>query len=460
MSGTSSNDDNDVLISRYLDGALDASELAAFNRRIVSDPSFAARLYKIAHLHGSLRELGTVGTENLYGGSAAPADGIDIPLPIQLPTPGASEISRPRGKKNVASALLVAALFLIATVGVLYVVWPKNAATLAFLKQGRNVWIVRDGNQIPFTGEMELHAGDSIRTANNGSATLVFSNAGVKVDLEGDAHLALPQAAPTDTLRIELENGVLTTSQEGPAAAKPFSITTPTADVNLQNTQLTIAASPTETRLDVHAGSVQLARKSDGKSVAVAGGQYAIAGSAVEMAALPFATPAREKEEPEVAVVPRTVEEPKKKEEPLKPWEMNITGFRVVSAETGEPIPDLSPLFYGSVIEKRKLQKGFTVEAITSPEQVGSIVFELNGRQRVFVANKPPYAVTNAKGQGFENLDLSPGMYNLRATPYTKPDGKGKPGPYMVVRFQVVRQKGNNNNNKPQFPPPIPPPKQ
>lgn len=451
-----SHDDNDVLISRYLDGVLDVGELAAFNRRIVNDPSFAARLYKIAHLHGSLRELGTVGTENLYGGSAAPSDGLNIPLPIALPTPGASEVSRPRGKRSVASALLVAALFLIATVGVLYVVWPKNAATLAFLKQGRNVWIVRDGNQIPVTGEMELHVGDSVRTANNGSATLVFSSANLKLELEGDAHLALPEDAGKigQPQHIELENGVLTASQEGPAPTKPFAITTPTADVNLQNTQLTIAASPTETRLDVHAGAVQLARKSDGKTVAVTGGQYAIAGSAVEMAALPFATPAREKEEPEVAVTPRVEET--KKEEPLKPWEMNITGFRVLNAETGEAIPDLTPLFYGSVIEKKKFPKGFTVEAITSPEKVGSIVFELNGRQRVCVANTPPYTVSTAKGKGFENIDLSPGMYNLRATPFTKPDGKGKPGPYMVVRFQVIRQKGL----KPQGPPEIPPPKQ
>jgi len=459
VSGTSSNDDNDVLISRYLDGALDASELAAFNRRIVNDPAFAARLYKVAHLHGSLRELGTVGTENLYGGSAAPADGIDVPLSVPLPTPGASEIQRPRGQRSIASAALVAAMFLIATIGVLYVVWPKNAATLAILKQGRNVWIERDGNQIPVTGETEIHAGDSIRTANNGSATLVFNNSNLKVDLEGESHLALPDvSAKPDTLDLALEKGVLSAAMEGAKPAQPIVISTPTGEVALQNTQLTIAASPTETRLDVHSGAVQLSRKSDGKSVAIAGGQYAIAGNAVEMAALPFATPAREKEEPEVAVAvaPRNVEEPKKKEEPLKPWEMNITGFRVVDAETGEPIPDLTPLFYGSVLEKKKLPKGFTVEALTSPEQVGSIVFELNGRQRVFVANKPPYTISAIKDKGFENLDLSPGMYNLRATPYTKPDGKGKPGPYMVVRFQVVRQKGQ----KPQGPPGIPPPKQ
>jgi ferric-dicitrate binding protein FerR (iron transport regulator) len=455
----------DVAISRYLDGALDAGELADFNRRLASDTSFAQRLYHVAHLHGALRELGTATTpESLFGATRAPNDGLE--LPISLPTPGASVRHRERGVRRSGNALLVAALFAAVCLAVLWTVWPKNAVPFAVLKQARSVWVLRDGNSIPASADMELLPGDSLRTANNGAATLYFENGQMKVELEGDAHLGLPKkSTPIAPRRLELDRGVLTMQVDPGAKIGEVVVATPRADVNARTTNVTVAASDADTRVDVHAGDAEFTRKSDGKDLTISTGQYAIAGESVEMAALPFAQAAKEKEpetpavEPAAAERPETVERPaiangknpgRKNEtldETLNPWELNITGFHVVNAKTGERVPEMSPLFYGTVIEKRAFPQGFTIQAATSPEKIGSIVFALNGN-RIFVANEPPYAVTAAKNEGFEPWKLPPGVYNLRATPFTKPNGQGKPGPHMIARFRIVPQKGNPNNKQ------------
>jgi roadblock/LC7 domain-containing protein len=66
------------------------------------------------------------------------------------------------------------------------------------------------------------------------------------------------------------------------------------------------------------------------------------------------------------------------------------------------------------------------IQAITYPELVGSVVFDLNGVQTI--DNQAPYTIS-----------LPPiGTYTLNATPYSQADGLGNAGLGFTVTFEVV----------------------
>src|SRR5690606_11429802 len=80
------------------------------------------------------------------------------------------------------------------------------------------------------------------------------------------------------------------------------------------------------------------------------------------------------------------------------------------------------------------------IRANTSPESVGSVVFELDGK-KFRTENVSPYALAGDNPPGNYH-DWTPplGEHILKATPYTEKNGGGETGPSLTIRFTVVEE--------------------
>jgi hypothetical protein len=96
---------------------------------------------------------------------------------------------------------------------------------------------------------------------------------GTRVDLETGSLLKL-----VDERRAELRRGRLSARVAPRPGETPRIFPTPHAEAVVLGTTLRLAVEPGSTRLEVEAGRVRLKRLSDGRSVDVAAGQFAVAG--------------------------------------------------------------------------------------------------------------------------------------------------------------------------------------
>lgn len=113
-----------------------------------------------------------------------------------------------------------------------------------------------------------------------------------------------------------------------------------------------------------------------------------------------------------------------------------IAALRLVNTVTDK---DLIELKDGAVIDLSNVNAQFvTIRADTIPPQVGSVRFELNGRV-VRVENAPPYALEGDTPPGdYLAARLNPGVYTLRAVPFTLPGAQGVEGQALEITFELV----------------------
>jgi hypothetical protein len=105
-----------------------------------------------------------------------------------------------------------------------------------------------------------------------------------------------------------------------------------------------------------------------------------------------------------------------------------VSGFTLVNADTNE---DLMPLQEGDVLDLNTLPtRHLRIRADTSPDMVGSIIFELDGSV-VAVENLLPYRFTATDR-------LTAGSHTLTATPYCEARGAGAKGTPLTIHFEVV----------------------
>ncbi len=107
-----------------------------------------------------------------------------------------------------------------------------------------------------------------------------------------------------------------------------------------------------------------------------------------------------------------------------------VTGFRVVAlADVIDP-----NLIDEDILEINEFGAPVVnIEAVTSPDRVGSVRLELAGPiTSARTENSPPYSVF----PGFSRLET--GQYNLVATPFTERDGMGMAGTPQQIGFSVV----------------------
>lgn len=113
-----------------------------------------------------------------------------------------------------------------------------------------------------------------------------------------------------------------------------------------------------------------------------------------------------------------------------------VASFKLVNSTTDQDIVEIKD---GAVIDLSNANAQFvTVRADTIPPQVGSVRFELNGRV-VRLENAPPYALEGDTPPGdYLAARLNPGIYTLRAVPFTLPGAQGIEGQALEITFELV----------------------
>jgi hypothetical protein len=329
----------------------------------------------------------------------------------------------------VALAASVAVVLLLA---ILYSQKPPGtqptAHALAVLQSAPSgTTLTRNGSPIKTQAEEKILDGDKLEAAS-GAAVVRYED-GTLVTLEPGATLAfsMPEADAGKMLR--LSNGAIKASVAKQPLESPMVIRGKHATVTVLGTQFTLASTSEATRLDVSEGLVGMRRDSDGRSILVKAGEFAIASDGNDLLAQRVGAPPPPVK-PIDPLPPPPAAQPK--------GEMAVTGFHLVDATTGKVIQGYSPLAESAKLELAKLPH-FSLIAITEPAEVGSIVFDFDGRKKMRLEASAPYAITTNWDQvRYMPWTLAPGPHTLTATPYASKDGRGKAGKPLTINFTVV----------------------
>jgi hypothetical protein len=151
-------------------------------------------------------------------------------------------------------------------------------------------------------GRVQLNAGAAVQAGQNfetvgskSTAQLAFKD-GTELVLDADTQVSgLSDGASGAHVSIQgklirLEHGVLRASVTKQPKDQPMVLLTNNAEIVVLGTKFTLTNSAGMTRLDVTEGLVRLKRLSDGFSVQVKAGEYAVVASGVQMAARPIPT--------------------------------------------------------------------------------------------------------------------------------------------------------------------------
>ncbi len=125
-------------------------------------------------------------------------------------------------------------------------------------------------------------------------------------------------------------------------------------------------------------------------------------------------------------------------------WEATLAGEQVIRFDFTDADNNvlISGLSDGAVIDLGAFDVGaFNIQAITDPEIVGSVVFNISGplnqspTENVF----PYFLFGDAPSSGTNNAQTLPvGTYQLTATPFSGSNGTGTAGAPLTIAFEVV----------------------
>ncbi|MDX2306011.1 MAG: SGNH/GDSL hydrolase family protein [Microscillaceae bacterium] len=115
-----------------------------------------------------------------------------------------------------------------------------------------------------------------------------------------------------------------------------------------------------------------------------------------------------------------------------------VKSFQLINAQNDQVITTLQN---GGIITLNEMPTTqFNIEAITDPNPVGSIRWQLTGpRSQSILENLPRYALFGNNGSDFYGQTLPTGSYTLTATPYSLSAGQGTAGSALSIQFQVVQ---------------------
>jgi ferric-dicitrate binding protein FerR (iron transport regulator) len=174
---------------------------------------------------------------------------------------------------GVAAALAAAAGLHLAAPG------EPDAPTAAYLlSAGPDVRVRRGGASVPVRLDMHLQAGDEIR---GGEVRIRFAADPTTLDLRGDSELLLARGGRSKA--VELRRGEVEASIAPQDDA--MVLATPHAEARVREGRFRLSSAADFARLSVREGAALFERRSDGRSVRVEAGRYAVAGADAELVA-------------------------------------------------------------------------------------------------------------------------------------------------------------------------------
>lgn len=134
--------------------------------------------------------------------------------------------------------------------------------------------------------ESELHAGTTIHVVGLTSLAALRLDDGTQISLAGETRIECRREA--GQTKITLHEGNLSANVAPQAAGHPLLIRTSSAELQVLGTRLAVSADHETSELGVQHGRVHLTRLTDGQTVEVGGGQYAVVSQRAALEARPW----------------------------------------------------------------------------------------------------------------------------------------------------------------------------
>jgi hypothetical protein len=110
-----------------------------------------------------------------------------------------------------------------------------------------------------------------------------------------------------------------------------------------------------------------------------------------------------------------------------------IEAFSLIDGASCVPLPGFVPLHNGAVIERAKLPPRLAVQAVTFPQKIGSVRFNIDGVD-ITPESLSPYRLLPAQAPDL----FTHGAHVLTATPFSGTRGAGLGGVPLTIRYTVV----------------------
>ena len=156
----------------------------------------------------------------------------------------------------------------------------------ALVRAEGNVFVLRDGREVPAKAGQKLMSGHGLGTRGLESQAVVEFPDRTRLVMGADTTLdTLSDRGPAAKgKRVFLARGVLACDVVRQLKGENMIFLTPHAEARVLGTRLTLTVK-SSTLLEVHKGRVRLERKIDGKAVEVSTGRFAVAGKGITLAA-------------------------------------------------------------------------------------------------------------------------------------------------------------------------------
>ena len=114
---------------------------------------------------------------------------------------------------------------------------------------------------------------------------------------------------------------------------------------------------------------------------------------------------------------------------------IHIESFTLIDAKTDK---DIAPIAHGEIINIFYTGRYLNIRANTHPDTIGSVLFEFDTNTQFQIENFVPYSLAGDNKGDYFYLNTHLGIHTIRATPYSKPNGKGRKGQTRILRITFV----------------------
>ena len=408
--------DHDQAAARYLEGGMTATQRAGFEAAVASEPAVAQALVAQLRMDARLRRLlGTEREQQLAADStphtaalvtAAASPRANAPRRETRPlrrraTRATNRRSRPRGRRLSTPWVALALVVALAVPVVGLVPWWRSPALEVVASAGgqRDAAgrVIAPGERFPLGSGARLDPTTSL---------VLRAHDGSTITLAPGTEFEVLAVAPGTRLRLSAGSATCAVTPQAPDAG--FVVRLRHAEVAVVGTRFTVATDDRRSRLAVATGRVRF--RAPGLDRVLGPGESVEVGPAVAPPAVG---------EPGSATGPR------------------ITGFSLVEADSGRPIPGRESVVDGVRLRHDPQHPVAIVARTAGP--VERMAVTLDGR-RLPPEQNPPYALMgNPRAddpdddRAFYPLDLPPGRHRFEAVPIG-PDG---PGPVQSLVVEI-----------------------
>lgn len=261
------------LLEAYLEQRLTEAERAELQHGLIHSPETARFFWQYVQQHALIGEL--------------LAESRGYQLARQESRRGTRGLWRGGRRRVAALAVLCAAAVLLAVLGWLNRPWGTKAPAavpLATLVEVQGEVLIGTGDKVAAVAGQGILPGQEVQTGGEGSYAVVRYEDGTRLELNIDTSVRLlvshgdeANGVGAGGKKVFLIAGVLAADVAKQPAGRPMILSTPHARVKVLGTRFISTSAADATRIELEEGQVQVTRKSDGQTINVKPGSFAVA---------------------------------------------------------------------------------------------------------------------------------------------------------------------------------------